>query len=140
MRKMHWLAHSLRKVKFGWNQVSLWQHRILTETSFKICIGKGKKYSISFLPLLKRGENICHLQPVSTVWRPLASLPVTLSGGTPARPRGSTGLPAGALLAGDPPPFLEVRDSQSGSGPIFWPDLWPDQAPAAWSLNNQLGL
>ena len=43
---------------------------------------------------------------------------------TPARPRSSTGLLARAPLAGDTPPsFLEVRDSQSGSGPIFWPHL-----------------
>ena len=42
IRKMHWLAQGLRKVKFRWNQVSSWQHRLLRET-FSFCIGKGKK-------------------------------------------------------------------------------------------------
>ena len=46
---MHWLAQGLRKVKFRWNQVSLWQHRILKETSFKICIEKGKKSDMYFV-------------------------------------------------------------------------------------------
>ena len=31
---MHWLAQGLRKVKFRWNQVLSWQHRILKDTSF----------------------------------------------------------------------------------------------------------
>ena len=38
IRKMHWLTQNLRKVKFRWNQVSSWQHRILKETSFWFCI------------------------------------------------------------------------------------------------------
>ena len=40
---MHWLAQGLRKVKFRWNQVSSWQHRLLRET-FSFCTGKGKKF------------------------------------------------------------------------------------------------
>ena len=31
IRKMHWLAWGSRKVKFRWNSVSSWQHRILRE-------------------------------------------------------------------------------------------------------------
>ena len=34
---MHWLTQGLKIVNFRWNQVSLWQHSILRETSFKIC-------------------------------------------------------------------------------------------------------
>ena len=41
-------------------------------------IEKGKKIVCFLLPL-KRDKNVRHLQPVSSVWRPLAFLPVTLS-------------------------------------------------------------
>ena len=34
IRKMHWLAQGMRKVKFRWNQVSLWKQRILRENFF----------------------------------------------------------------------------------------------------------
>jgi len=57
---MHWLTQGLRIVNFRWNQGSLWQHSILRETSFYICIEKGggkKRENISlvcFLLLLKR--------------------------------------------------------------------------------------
>ena len=34
IRKMHWLAQGLSKVKFRWTQVLSWQHWILKETSF----------------------------------------------------------------------------------------------------------
>ena len=43
IRKTHWLAQGLRKVKFRWNWVSSWQDRILRETLFYICIEKQKK-------------------------------------------------------------------------------------------------
>ena len=38
-----------------------------------------KKYLVYFFLPLKREKNFWHLQPVSSVWRPLAFLPVTLS-------------------------------------------------------------
>ena len=68
IRKMHWLAQGLRKVKFRWNQVSLWQHKILRETSFQLCIEKGKKYHTSlFLPVAyereKKMSDTCSLFP-----------------------------------------------------------------------------
>ena len=34
---------------------------------------------VCFLLLLKKDKNVWHLQPISSVWRPLAFLPVTLS-------------------------------------------------------------
>ena len=41
---------------------------------------KGKKISlVCFLLTLKRDKNAWHLQPISSIWRPLAFLPVTLS-------------------------------------------------------------
>ena len=42
---MDWLAQGLRKVKFRWNQVSSWQHRILRE--------KRLTLEVYFLLLLK---------------------------------------------------------------------------------------
>ena len=39
---------------------------------------EGKNIA-SFLLLLKREKSVWHLQAVSSVWRPLAFLPVTLS-------------------------------------------------------------
>ena len=36
IRKMHWLAQDLRKVKFRWNQVSSWQHGILREKNLTL--------------------------------------------------------------------------------------------------------
>ena len=38
-----------------------------------------KKYLVCFLLSLKREKNVWHLQPISSIWRPLAFLPVTLS-------------------------------------------------------------
>ena len=40
---------------------------------------EGKTHRWSFLLLLKRDKNVWHLQPLSSLWRPLAFLPVTLS-------------------------------------------------------------
>ena len=41
---------------------------------------EGKKIlPACFLLLLKRDKNVWHLQPISSVWKPLAFLPVTLS-------------------------------------------------------------
>ena len=40
---------------------------------------KEKISLVCFLLLLKRDKNVWHLQPISSVWRPLAFLPVTLS-------------------------------------------------------------
>ena len=34
IRKTHWLAQGLRKVKCRWNQMLSWQHRILRGASF----------------------------------------------------------------------------------------------------------
>ena len=57
---MHWLAQGLKKVKFRWNQVSLWQHKILREISFYICIEKEKKITlVCFLLPLKREIKKC---------------------------------------------------------------------------------
>ena len=108
---MHWLTQGLRLVNFRWNQVSLWHHSILRETTHSSVLawripGTGKpgglpsmglhrvghdwgnlaaaaeKEKISlvcFLLLLKRDKNVWHLQAISSIWRPLAFLPVTLS-------------------------------------------------------------
>ena len=38
-----------------------------------------KKYLFFFLLPLKRDKHVWHLQPLSSIWRPLAFLPVTLS-------------------------------------------------------------
>ena len=40
---------------------------------------EGKTHRWFFLLLLKRDKNVWHLQPLSSLWRPLAFLPVTLS-------------------------------------------------------------
>ena len=41
---------------------------------------EGKEiWLVCLLLLLKREKNVWHLQPISSLWRPLASLPVTLS-------------------------------------------------------------
>ena len=45
------------------------------------CIEKEKKSLVCFLLPLKRDKNVRHLQPISSIWRPLAFLPVTLSKG-----------------------------------------------------------
>ena len=62
IRKTHWLAQGLRKVKFRWNQVLSWQHRILRDASFKFCIEKGKKnltlVVCFFLPLKRERKNV----------------------------------------------------------------------------------
>ena len=60
IRKMHWLAQGLRKVKFRWSHVSLWQHRVFRETAFKICIEKGKNVTpvCFFLPLKREKKNV----------------------------------------------------------------------------------
>ena len=82
--KTHWLAQDLRKVKFRWSRVSSWHHIILRETSFYFCIERGGKNLtlVCFLLLLKREtKNVWRLQPISSVWRPLAFLPVPLSQG-----------------------------------------------------------
>jgi len=76
---MHWLTQGLRIVNFRWNQVSLRQHSILRETSFQICIEKEKISLVCFLLPLERDKNVWHLQPISSIWRPLAFLPVTFS-------------------------------------------------------------
>ena len=73
MRKMDWLPQGLRIVNFRWNQVSLWQHNMLRETSFYICMEKEKNIA-SFLLPLKRDKNVWHLQPISSIWSPLAFL------------------------------------------------------------------
>ena len=40
---------------------------------------EGKKSLVCFLLPLKREKNVWHWQPISSIWRPLAFLPVTLS-------------------------------------------------------------
>ena len=37
---------------------------------------------VCFFLLLKRDKNVWHLQPLSSIWRPLAFLPVTISLGS----------------------------------------------------------
>jgi len=52
------------------------------ETSFYFCIEKDKNLTLAvcfLLPLKGEIKNVWHLQPISSVWRPLAFLPVTLS-------------------------------------------------------------
>ena len=53
IRKMHWLAQDLRKVKFRWNQVSSWQHGILRE--------KNLTLAAYFLHLEAPGLPACYL-------------------------------------------------------------------------------
>ena len=70
------------ELKFRWSYMSSWQHRILRETCFKICIEKGKKiltFVVCFLLPLREIKNVWRLQPISSVWKPLTLLPVTLS-------------------------------------------------------------
>ena len=52
IRKMHWLAQGLRKVKFRWDQVSLWQHRVFKRNLFLNLYGEGEKKNNTslFLP------------------------------------------------------------------------------------------
>ena len=76
---MHWLTQGLRIVNFRWNQVSLWQHSILRETSFLIWVEKEKLQLVCFLLPLKREKNVWHVQGIFSIWTPLAFLPVTLS-------------------------------------------------------------
>ena len=78
---MHWLAQSLRKVKFSWNQVSLWQHRILREKNLTLVIcfllllkGEIKKKCLTlaayFLHLETPGLSVCYpLRIMSSVNR-----------------------------------------------------------------------
>ena len=40
---------------------------------------EGKRSLVCFLLPLKREKNVWHLQPTSSIWRPLAFLPVTVS-------------------------------------------------------------
>ena len=56
----------------------------------------------------QRGKNAWHLQPVSSVWRPLAFLPVTLS----------VSCTAGGFLPSEPPGvvWLEWRRGGRGQG------------------------
>ena len=54
--------------------MSLWQHKILRETSFKICIEKEKISLVCFLLPLKRDKNVWHLQAISSIWRPVEEL------------------------------------------------------------------
>ena len=56
---MHWLTQGLRIVGFRWNQVS-WQHSILRETSFWICIEKRKKYKYIYCWFVSS----CHLREI----------------------------------------------------------------------------
>ena len=64
---MYWLAQNLRKVKFRWNQGSLWQHSILRETFLNLYREGEKKYITSlFPPLLERYKKLsdtCSLFP-----------------------------------------------------------------------------
>ena len=46
---MHWLTEGLRIVNFGWDQVSLWQHSILRETFFYICMKSESEVAQSCL-------------------------------------------------------------------------------------------
>ena len=47
---MDWLAQGLRKVKFRWNQVSSWQHRILREESLTLVAGFLRLETPALLP------------------------------------------------------------------------------------------
>ena len=60
--------------------MSLWQQRILRETSFYICVEKGGNITlVCFLLLLKREKKCLTLQSIFSICRLLAFLPVTLS-------------------------------------------------------------
>ena len=79
---MHWLSQGLRTVKFRWNQVSSWQHRILKRNLLLILYRRKKKKKrgwqvVCFLLPLKREikkkkKKVWLLQPISSVWGPLA--------------------------------------------------------------------
>ena len=70
IRKMHWLAWGSRKVKFRWNSVSSWQHRILREKRLTLEVyfllllkGEIKKYltlAACFLRLETPGFPACY--------------------------------------------------------------------------------
>ena len=72
MRKMHWLAQGLRKVKFRWNQVSLWQHRILRETFLNLGreVEKILTLVVCFLLPLKRERKKCLTLAACFPWPP----------------------------------------------------------------------
>ena len=54
--------------------------QILYQLSYRL-YREGKKISpVCFLLPLKRDKSVWHLQRISSIWRPLAFLPVTLSG------------------------------------------------------------
>ena len=81
IRKTHWWAQDLRKVRFRWNQVSSWKQNFKRNLFLSLYREGGKNLTlVCFLLPLKREKNIVwHLQPISSTWRPLAFLPVTLS-------------------------------------------------------------
>ena len=61
IRKTHWLAQSLRKVEFRWNQVLSWQHRILRD-SCSLFPPFGDPWPFCLLPsqpLYERGHFTC---------------------------------------------------------------------------------
>ena len=59
---------------------SLGSHRVGHDWSDLAAAAEKKKISlVCFLLPLKRDKNVWHLQAISSVWRPLAFLPVTLS-------------------------------------------------------------
>ena len=64
-------------LNFRWNQVSLWQHRI-KRNLFLNLYREGKNIT-SLFPPAAWDKNVWHLQAISSVWGPLAFLPVTLS-------------------------------------------------------------
>ena len=83
---VHWVSDAIsrsEKVKFRWNQVLSWQHIILKRNLFLNLYREGGKnltLVVCFLLQLKREiKNVWYLQPISSVWRPLAFLPITLS-------------------------------------------------------------
>ena len=86
----------MRNVKFRWNQVSSWQHRM----------AKGKNLTLVvcfLLPLKREIKNVWHLQPISSVWGPLIFLPVTLSKpGTQSASPTPAGKPSTLDLQGSP--------------------------------------
>ena len=98
-RILEWVAFPFSKRIFpnqGSNPVSHIAGRFFTSWNTREALilyreGKKKKKksdtcSCLLLPLKREGQNVWHGQPISSVWRPLAFLPVTLSrtkGGAP---------------------------------------------------------
>ena len=69
----------LRKIKFRWSHNLIMATQNFNWNLFLNLYREGGKYNTSLFPPASWERNVWHLQPVSSVWRPLAFPPVTLS-------------------------------------------------------------